>query len=147
MFIERIDVERFGKLSRTTIEGLGPGVQVLYGTNETGKTTLLEFVRAIFFGFEGLFQRGVLDPRESCAGRLHVRTLPEGSLVAIERRHEGPHLGGLSRTDYMDDVVGLGGDIGDRIDITELRRRPTRRGTGSTCRISSGASTRARSPT
>ena len=46
MFIERIDVERFGKLSRTTIEGLGPGVQVLYGTNETGKTTLLEFVRA-----------------------------------------------------------------------------------------------------
>jgi|694.fasta_scaffold45640_3 uncharacterized protein YhaN len=120
MFIERIDVERFGKLSRTTIEGLGPGVQVLYGTNETGKTTLLEFVRAIFFGFEGLFQRGVLDPRESCAGRLHVRTLPERSLVAIERRHEGPHLGGLSRTDYMDDVVGLGGDIGDRIDITEL---------------------------
>jgi uncharacterized protein YhaN len=120
MFIERIDVERFGALSRTVIEGLGPGVQVLYGTNETGKTTLLEFVRAMFFGFEGLFRRGVLDPREACAGRLHLRTLPERSLVGIQRRHEGPHLGGLSRRDYLDDVVGLGGDIGDLIEITEL---------------------------
>lgn len=120
MFIERIDVERFGALSRTTIDGLGPGVQVLYGTNETGKTTLLEFVRAMFFGFEGLFRRGVLDPREVCAGALHLRTLPERALVAIERRHEGPHLGGLTREAYLDDVIGLGGDIGDRIDISEL---------------------------
>jgi uncharacterized protein YhaN len=120
MFIERIDVERFGALSRTVIDRLGPGVQVLHGTNETGKTTLLEFVRALFFGFEGLFRRGVLDPRDPCAGRMLVRTLPERSLVAIERRHEGAHLGGLSRADYEDDVVGLGGDFGDHIEITEV---------------------------
>jgi len=69
MFIERIEVERFGALDRTSIDRLGPGVQVLYGTNETGKTTLLEFVRAVFFGFEGLFRRGVLDARKPCAGR------------------------------------------------------------------------------
>jgi uncharacterized protein YhaN len=88
MFIERIDAERFGALTNATIERLGPGVQVLYGTNETGKTTLLEFIRAVFFGFEGLFRRGVLDPQLPCAGRLAVRTGPERALVALERRHE-----------------------------------------------------------
>jgi len=120
MFIERIEVERFGALSHTVVAGLGPGVQVLHGTNETGKTTLLEFVRSMFFGFEGLFRRGILDPREVCAGRIHLRTLPERSRVAISRRHDGPHIGGLSRRDYLDDVVGLGGDVGDRIEIEEL---------------------------
>jgi uncharacterized protein YhaN len=97
MFIDRIDAEKFGALTRVTIDRLGPGVQVLYGTNETGKTTLLEFVRAVFFGFEGLFRRGVLDPRVTCAGRLLVRSGPERSLISIERRHEGPQIAGLTR--------------------------------------------------
>jgi uncharacterized protein YhaN len=120
MFIERIDVERFGALSGVTIDRLGPGVQVLHGTNETGKTTLLEFVRAVFFGFEGLFRRGVLDPKVPCSGRLAVRIGPERSLVAIARRHEGPHLTALTRESYEDDIVGLGGDHGDSIEIAEL---------------------------
>jgi uncharacterized protein YhaN len=96
MFIERIDVERFGALDRVVIDRLGPGLQVLHGTNETGKTTLLEFVRAIFFGFEGNFRRGVLDPRLPCAGRLAIRMPPERTLLSVERRHEGPHLAGLT---------------------------------------------------
>jgi uncharacterized protein YhaN len=120
MFIERINVERFGGLNRVVIDRLGPGVQVLHGTNETGKTTLLEFVRAVFFGFEGLFRRGVLDPRVPCAGQLFVRSGPERALVAIERRHEGPQIATLTQASYLDDVVGLGGDHGDLIEITEL---------------------------
>ena len=123
MFIERIEAERFGALSQVTIDRLGPGVQVLYGTNETGKTTLLEFVRSVFFGFEGLFRRGVLDPRTPCAGRLLLRVGPERTLVSIERRHEGPHLAALTRTAYEDDVVGLGGDHGDLIDIADVDPR------------------------
>ena len=123
MFIERIEIERFGALSRSTIDRLGPGVQVLYGTNETGKTTLLEFVRAVFFGYEGLFRRGVLDARRPCAGRLVVRMPPEQTLIAIERRHEGPDLAGLTNESYADDVVGLGGDTGDLIRIVDVDPR------------------------
>jgi uncharacterized protein YhaN len=123
MFIERIVAERFGGLSQVTIDRLGPGVQVLHGTNETGKTSLLEFVRAVFFGFEGLFRRGVLDPRVPCAGRLFVRTGPERALVSIERRHEGPQIAGLTRESYADDVVGLGGDHGDLIEIADVDPR------------------------
>ncbi|MFM8290138.1 MAG: AAA family ATPase, partial [Planctomycetia bacterium] len=123
MFIERIVAERFGGLSQVTIDRLGPGVQVLHGTNETGKTSLLEFVRAVFFGFEGLFRRGVLDPRVPCSGSLFVRTGPERALVSIERRHEGPQIAGLTRESYADDVVGLGGDHGDLIEIADVDPR------------------------
>ena len=49
MHIESIHIERSGSLTGVTIDHLGPGVQVLHGTNETGKTSLLEFLRAMFF--------------------------------------------------------------------------------------------------
>jgi uncharacterized protein YhaN len=120
MHIETIHIERSGSLTGVTIDRLGPGVQVLHGTNETGKTSLLEFVRAMFFGFEGLFRRGVLDPQLPCAGRLIVHTGPDGRRLAIERRHEGPELATLTRASYEDDIVGLGGDHGDFISLTDI---------------------------
>ena len=95
MHIERLEIETFGGLVQVTIADLGRGVQVLHGTNEVGKTSLLEFVRAIFFGFEGLFRRGVLDPQVPCSGRLVVaigrgpRGDREQHRFSIERRHEG----------------------------------------------------------
>jgi uncharacterized protein YhaN len=120
MHIETIHIERSGSLTGVTIDHLGPGVQVLHGTNETGKTSLLEFVRAMFFGFEGLFRRGVLDPQLPCAGRLVVHTGPDGRRLAIERRHEGPELATLTQASYEDDIVGLGGDHGDFISIKDI---------------------------
>lgn len=120
MHIETIHIERSGSLAGVTIDHLGSGVQVLHGTNETGKTSLLEFVRAMFFGFEGLFRRGVLDPRQPCAGRLIVHTGPDGRRLAIERRHEGPELATLTRAAYEDDIIGLGGDHGDFISIKDI---------------------------
>jgi hypothetical protein len=120
MHIETIHIERSGSLTGVTIDHLGPGVQVRHGTNETGKTSLLEFLRAMFFGFEGLFRRGVLDPQLPCAGKLIVHTGPEGRRLAIERRHEGPELATLTRASYEDDIVGLGGDHGDFISIKDI---------------------------
>jgi len=126
MQIERLEIERFGGLEEVTIAGLGRGVQVLHGTNEIGKTSLLEFVRAIFFGFEGLFRRGVLDPQRPCSGRLVVAIGrgPRGDRdrhrFLIERRHEGPGIAGLTRASYEDGIVGIGGDEGDVITIERL---------------------------
>ena len=124
MHIERIEIERFGALANVTLDSLGPGLQVLHGTNETGKTSLLEFVRAVFFGFEGLFRRGVLDPQLPCAGRLVVRSGAEGQQVSIERRHEGPHIASLTRASYEDDIIGLGGDHGDFLNLADLHPQP-----------------------
>lgn len=100
MIIERIDIDRFGALADVTIDGLSAGVEVLHGTNETGKTSLLEFVRGVFFGFGSLFRRGVLDPNRPCGGRLVARAGIDARRIAVERRHEGPHLDRLTAASY-----------------------------------------------
>ena len=50
----RIDgwrVDGFGCLKDHATDGLEPGVTVILGENEAGKSTLLAFLRAILFGF------------------------------------------------------------------------------------------------
>ncbi len=126
MHIEQLEIECFGGLQQVSLKDLGQGVEVIHGTNEIGKTSLLEFIRAVFFGFEGLFRRGVLDPKLPCSGRLIVvtgkgpRGKRERHRFIIERRHEGPGIASLTRESYEDDIVGLGGDEGDSITVEQL---------------------------
>tara|TARA_E500000081_G_scaffold155054_1_gene194159 strand:- start:237 stop:3551 length:3315 start_codon:yes stop_codon:yes gene_type:complete len=126
MHIEQLEIERFGGLQEVSLKDLGQGIEVIHGTNEIGKTSLLEFIRAVFFGFEGLFRRGVLDPKVPCSGRLIVvtgkgpRGKRERHRFIIERRHEGPGIASLTRESYEDDIVGLGGDEGDSITVEQL---------------------------
>ena len=126
MHIEQLEIESFGGLRQVSLQDLGQGIEVIHGTNEIGKTSLLEFIRAVFFGFEGLFRRGVLDPKIPCSGRLIVVTGkgPRGERerhrFMIERRHEGPGIATLTRKSYEDDIVGLGGDEGDSVTVEQL---------------------------
>jgi uncharacterized protein YhaN len=52
MQIREIHIERFGKFSHYRVVPVSSGLNVIYGRNEFGKTTLLEFVRWVLFGFE-----------------------------------------------------------------------------------------------
>jgi uncharacterized protein YhaN len=45
-------VGNFGVWRDRTLPPLGPGLNLLYGPNEAGKTTLLQFLRAMLFGFD-----------------------------------------------------------------------------------------------
>lgn len=49
MIIEELDIKNFGKLNRRNIT-LHPGMNVVYGENESGKSTLHTFIRSMFFG-------------------------------------------------------------------------------------------------
>ena len=126
MHIEKLEIERFGGLQQVVIKDLGQGIEVIHGTNEIDKTSLLEFIRGIFFGFESLFSRGVLDPTVPCSGRLIVATGkgPRGEReqhrYIIERRHEGPNISTLTKASYEDEIVGIGGDEGDLVTIKQL---------------------------
>ncbi|WP_438312561.1 AAA family ATPase [Sporosarcina sp. FA9] len=50
MIIEKLSIYGFGKHENLTIE-LGPGINVLFGLNEAGKTTIQQFILHILFGF------------------------------------------------------------------------------------------------
>ena len=47
MKIEKIKINNFGKLENKEIE-LDDGINIIYGKNESGKTTLLKFITAMF---------------------------------------------------------------------------------------------------
>ncbi|MGI8999922.1 MAG: AAA family ATPase [Candidatus Limnocylindria bacterium] len=51
MRIARLEINGFGRFANATWE-LNPGLTVMHGENEAGKTTLLNAIRAILFGFE-----------------------------------------------------------------------------------------------
>lgn len=50
MKIEKLIIYGFGKHENVTID-IGPGMNILYGENEAGKTTIQQFILHILFGF------------------------------------------------------------------------------------------------
>lgn len=51
MKIKDIEIEGFGVWSGLTVDSLPDGMTVFYGPNEAGKTTLMQFLRAMLYGF------------------------------------------------------------------------------------------------
>ena len=51
MRIREIYVDGFGQFAARDFGPLEQPVTVFYGPNEAGKSTLLEFIRAVLFGF------------------------------------------------------------------------------------------------
>lgn len=51
MKINALEIDGYGVWSGLRIERLADGLSVLYGPNEAGKTTLLQFIRSMFYGF------------------------------------------------------------------------------------------------
>jgi len=50
VIIKTLSIKAFGKFKDQTIE-LKPGLNLIYGKNEAGKTTLQTFIQGMFFGF------------------------------------------------------------------------------------------------
>ncbi len=63
MLIKKINVTNFGKLSDFSLE-LNPGLNVIYAPNESGKTTLLSFIKYIFYGTKQRKNAGDLSFKE-----------------------------------------------------------------------------------
>lgn len=51
MYIEKIQMKNFGKFHETSFD-FAPGLNVIYGENESGKTTLHTFLTGMLFGIE-----------------------------------------------------------------------------------------------
>jgi|GEM_PF-4791046 len=89
MRIEWLHVGAFGVLENLTIDSLSPGLNVFYGANESGKTTLKEFILWMLFGYP---KRGRKDwevrhtppSGRRIQGRLGMR-MANGRILVVER--------------------------------------------------------------
>lgn len=102
MWIEEIFIESFGAYKGLAIRDFTPGLTVVRGTNEAGKSTALEFVRSLFFGFRkkagftNIYEAPDGTPR---SGWVTVGTR-SGDRIRIHRQEKrGRREGMLSVTD------------------------------------------------
>ena len=51
-YLEHIDIGRYGALSDYRVGPFGPGMNVVYGRNEAGKSTIASFIGGVLFGWE-----------------------------------------------------------------------------------------------
>lgn len=99
MRIEKLDIYGYGKWIDTSFT-IADDVQVFYGQNEAGKSTLMSFIHSILFGFPT--RNSTLlryEPRESSryGGRIIAQDLRFGEVI-IERIHQGKVTGDVTVT-------------------------------------------------
>ena len=70
MHISRLYVNYFGKFSGKEID-IKPGINLIYGENEAGKSTIHTFIRGMLFGIERLRGRGAATKED-----VYTRYLP-----------------------------------------------------------------------
>lgn len=59
LFLEHVKMSSFGKFSNIIVGSFSPGLNVVYGPNEAGKTTLNELVKGVLFGCRALGVRAI----------------------------------------------------------------------------------------
>jgi uncharacterized protein YhaN len=105
MQLREIHIDGFGIFANKRITGLTSGINIIYGKNEFGKTTLLEFVRRILFGFPTKKDKtNLYTPLQggSMGGSLKV-VLQNGEDLIIARS-PGTH-GGTARISTPSEVL------------------------------------------
>jgi uncharacterized protein YhaN len=60
--ITDIRIDGFGVWNTISVDELSPGITLFYGPNEAGKTTLMQFTRAVLYGFSAERRRLYLPP-------------------------------------------------------------------------------------
>ena len=91
-------VDAFGALQDVGIQGLPPGVVVLHGPNEAGKSTLLAFLQRTLFGHPHRNRQDVnhYEPRSGGprGGRVHLTDTRSDGLSGeiVVERHDGRGL-------------------------------------------------------
>lgn len=92
MNILEIQVDGFGIWSNLKLQGLEPGLNVFYGPNEAGKTTIMQFIRTVFYGFSPERRARYLPPVAGGQGGGNLRVSGSQGAFLI-RRVDDPALG------------------------------------------------------
>ena len=108
MWIEEIFIENFGAVRDLRIAGLSPGFNVIVGPNEAGKSTIMEFIRSMFFGFKKKVSKGnIYETPDGVLrkGRIEIRTVQNEKLRIQRAEQWGMKEGRLSVSDERGNEV------------------------------------------
>lgn len=87
MQLREVHIDGFGIFNDIHISGFTSGINLVYGPNEFGKTTFLEFIRRILFGFPA--KRGNKNPYPALHGGRYggklICELSSGESITINR--------------------------------------------------------------
>ena len=87
MKIKNLHIYGFGKLQNVKIDFLSPNIQLFFGENEAGKSTVMAFIHAVLFGFPTKNQSDIrYEPKTGFqyGGYVTVETKEYGN-VKVER--------------------------------------------------------------
>ncbi|MHB0957518.1 MAG: AAA family ATPase [Pirellulaceae bacterium] len=110
MKLRELEIECFGIFSGYQVQFPGNGLQVVYGPNETGKSTLLQLIREVLFGFPVRSPYAFAEHTGAMAATARIE-LADGSQIRFRRRK--------GRTN---EVVGERLETGEVIDKPALQR-------------------------
>lgn len=94
MKIKSINVTSFGKFKNYQLN-FSDGFNLIYGENENGKTTLMDFIRMMFYGSKNANKAGYINPRkryapwDSSAMSGSIDFEHEGKNYRLERQFRG----------------------------------------------------------
>lgn len=101
MIVKDLKIDGFGVWSDLELADLDAGLTLFYGENETGKTTLLEFVRSVLYGYNEERRTKFLPPVHGGAGGGTLGVETHAGKFRIRRRPEGDSpVGRLDLTSY-----------------------------------------------
>lgn len=103
MKITDIHVDGFGVWNTMSADGLSPEVTLFYGPNEAGKTTLMQFVRAVLYGFSDERRHLYFPPVFGGVPGGMLRVENHGGEFTIERRLEEDEKSKIGRAVVLSD--------------------------------------------
>ncbi|RYL94499.1 AAA family ATPase [Sporolactobacillus sp. THM19-2] len=89
MKIKSLEIDRFGRFERQKIHLTGQALTVVYGENESGKSTIMQFLLAILFGFpqKNAMSRWMDEGDENLTGGTVLFTSDDGRLCRLKRTY------------------------------------------------------------
>ncbi|MEO8495140.1 MAG: AAA family ATPase [Planctomycetota bacterium] len=113
MKLRSLDIEHFGIFSGQSLE-FDAGFSLVYGPNEAGKSTLLQLIRELLFGFKPLQNPYVFDDHSGELAATAAFEVSDGTQLRFRRRKgkKNEVVGTLEPTGREIDAAGLSGLLG-----------------------------------
>jgi uncharacterized protein YhaN len=110
MKFNELEVAGFGVWRELRLTNLSPGLNVFYGANESGKTTLMQFVRGVLYGYSSSRRQRYFPPLHGGEPGGSIRVQDDRAPRRVERLDVDAETYPLGRLRIVDDEGAVSDD-------------------------------------